>query len=208
MRYRVAASLAGLALVVALIAGLAGGVRFGTTLVRALVGSAVFAGLGIAAMVVIERYLPELATPSRRGRKGTAAVEAAEEMGMEEQAPSVDIVLPEENPLADTIGADLEPADAEAAEVAEAVVEPLEPADAGGEPESLAAQTEAATETIGDDAAAEDVDALPSLEGLEVGPRESATPAPPAAESSADAHIDPSLAARGLRTWLKRDNEG
>ena len=205
MRYRVAASLAGLALVVALIAGLAGGVRFGTTLVRAVVGSAVFAGLGIAAMAVIERYLPELATPVKRGPKGTAAVDAAEETGIGEDAPSVDIVLPEENPLADTIGADLEPADVEAAEAA---AEPLETADVGGEPESLAAETGAATETIGEDVAAEDVDALPSLEGLDVGPRESETPTPPAAESSADAHIDPSLAARGLRTWLKRDNEG
>ena len=112
MRYRVAAAFACLAFVVALAAGLAGGVRFGTVLFRAVAGAAVFAALGTVIVAVLERFLPELVS-----RPADAA--GPEQTDAEPEAPRIDIVLPEENPLEDAIAADLEPADAAPVEALE-----------------------------------------------------------------------------------------
>ena len=195
MRYRVAAIFAGLALVVALLAGLTAGVRFGTALFRAIVGSAVFAGLGIATVLVLERYLPELVTRRKRATERGETSEAAEAP----QAPGVDIMLPEENPLVGEIGAELESEE-------EAVAEPLEAADAAAAGEGATLLAEAPAE--GEGGAAEEVDALPSLGRAEAEPRESPAPARPPAAGAGEMNAEPSEAARVLRTWLKRDHEG
>ncbi len=212
MRYRVAAAVACLAFVVALAAGLAGGVRFGTVLLRAIVGGAVFAVLGTAVTALLERFLPELVN-------GLADSAGPVETPAEAEAPRIDIVLPEENPLEDAIAADLEPAD-------EAPAEPLEEPGPG-----LSGPPEGAAEPVGRPSAVEDLtaeplgqsgdtdsgdsdDALPSLDGLDLEP-----PAPPSeasrgasgaagASGAHGARVDPSQAARALKTWLKRDHEG
>jgi hypothetical protein len=228
MTYRTGAIFAGFASAVALIAGLAGGVPFATVLVRALIGAAVFGALGVGAATVLQRYVPELfARPSR-------APEPAPE---EAPAPSIDIVLPEESPLVGGLGEDLEPAAGAAAMGSDGgsveLLETLAPergegaqgAQGGPEPVELPASE---VETIGletaDPAGPEpaepgpaepafgEVEALPSLEGLDAGtgepaPARSAGPRSGAA-GGADPRTDPSLAAQALRTWLKRDHEG
>jgi hypothetical protein len=213
MRYRVAAAFACLAFVVALAAGLAGGVRFGTVLLRAVAGAAVFAVLGTAIMAVLRRFLPELVS-----RPADAAGPAETASEPEGETPRIDIVLPEENPLEDAIAADLEPAD-------EAPAEPLE------EPEpDLSRPLEGAAEPVGRPSAVEDLtaeppgqsgggdtdsgdsdDALPSLDGLDLEPPEPPSEASRGASGAAGAsgaRVDPSQAARALKTWLKRDHEG
>ena len=214
MRYRVAAAFASLAFVVALAAGLAGGVRVGTLLFRAVAGAAVFAALGAVAMMVLEQYLPELA--GRPADADGAAETAAE---AEAESPWIDIVLPEENPLAEAIAADLEPADETAAEPLEDAErwrpseqgEPLQRGGPGvleGGPPPV---EELAAEPSGESGEADGDDALPSLDGLEMEESEPPAAAPPPAADRAGpggTRTDPSQAARALRTWLKRDHEG
>ncbi len=214
MRYRVAAAFAGLAFLVALAAGLAGGVRFGTVLLRALVGAGVLAALAAVAVAILQRYVPGLLAPP------AAPGESAQAVGEPEaEAPRIDIVLPEENPLEDAIAADLEPAE-ETAEAAEELgPAPPGPSDdavesTGGLPpvEELAPEPSGATI---EDAEAEVLEAegdetLPSLDGLDMESSEPPESAPgrPAAAGPGGARVDPSQAARAMRTWLKRDHEG
>jgi hypothetical protein len=231
MTYRTGAIFAGFASAVALIAGLAGGVPFATVLVRALIGAAVFGAFGVLAATVLQRYVPELfARPSR-------APEPAPE---EAPAPSIDIVLPEESPLAGGLGDDLEPpvgaaamgSDGGSVELLETLAPETGPGGQGGsggpggsapvelpasEVEAIGLETaEAAGPEPAEPGPAElasgEVEALPSLEGLDAGtgepaPARSAGPRSGAA-GGADARTDPSLAAQALRTWLKRDHEG
>jgi hypothetical protein len=209
MRYRVAAALASVAFVVALAAGLAGGVRFGTVLLRAIAGGAVFAALGAVAAAVLERYVPDLASRPAEGR----ASEPTDEAGAD--TPRIDIVLPEENPLEDAIASDLEPADAEAVEPVEGPeAAPPGPLEGTGEPAGRAlAVEELAAEPTGDGGDA-DGEALPSLDGPDIQPMEPPAGAPPGgtgpsgAAGRGGAGVDPSQAARALKTWLKRDHEG
>ncbi len=201
MRYRLAAVFAGLALVVALLAGSAGGVPFATVLVRALAGAVVFGGLGLATVTVLQRFLPEL----------FAGAQPAEAPSAQPATPAVDIILPEENPLAGEFE--------EAPEAAEDAV-PVEPESAGsGAPDSPqvpgeppAAEAEVVREAAAG-SAADDVESLPSFDGLDVEQPESpAAGRSPrrrsGATDAADMNTDPTLAARALRTWLKRDHEG
>lgn len=196
MRYRLAAVFAGLALVVALAAGLAGRVPFGTVVARSLAGAVVFAGLGFAAVVVLERTLPELFVRLQAGQAEQAGPVAAE-------MPRVDIVLPEENPLAEEMARELEPADHGGPQRLETAAGVADPDRSGRD---LAEDPAARAADAG--AVIDDVDSLPGLEGLDVGPREAPVAARPAAAGAVETHIDPSLAARAVRTQLKRDHEG
>ena len=200
MRYRTAAIFAGFGLAAALVAGLAGGVPFATVVLRALAGAAVFGALGLATLVVLERFVPEL----------LARVQAQQSAPAEAPPPAIDILLPEENPLAAEIGSALEPADESGAESLEAVAaDPAGSRELPGElpvPDAEPAPP-AMAEPIADDAAA-----LPSLDELDSGSdhpqvgRADATRS--AATGTVGTNTDPSLAARALRTWLKRDHEG
>lgn len=196
MRYRLAAVFAGLALVVALVAGAAGGLSFAAVLLRALAGAVVFAALGLVTAIVLQRFVPELFAHAR----------PAEVPPAQPAAPAVDIVLPEENPLAGEFAEEREPAeDADAAVLEAADSGQPQGRPPGGELAAAEAEPEAAAGSTADD-----VESLPSLDGLDVEQPEStvAGPSPGRRSGAADMNTDPTLAARALRTWLKRDHEG
>lgn len=196
MRYRTAAIFAGFGLAVALVAGLAGRVPLSTVLLRALAGAAVFGALGLATVSILERFVPEV----------FARVKAAEPAQAAAPASTIDIVLPEESPLGGEFADELEAADGSG-------VEPLE--NLGGAEREAADELPASdVEAVGPmaaEAVAESVDALPGLDGLDLGdeaPAAARTAAPRSPAAGAVDTTDPSLAARALRTWLKRDHEG
>jgi predicted lipid-binding transport protein (Tim44 family) len=58
--WKIIAGLGGFAFIISLLTGLVSGVQFGILLLRAIVGGAVFAGLGFGGGYLIEKFLPEL----------------------------------------------------------------------------------------------------------------------------------------------------
>ena len=189
-----------LALLIGILSGLAGGVPFGAVLLRTLVGIIVFAGLGVAAGWLINKYVPEIFKLNLRKTKPDK----------EPQEEGIDIVLPEENPhtFTDKELSDEELADEEKNDGSETVAqedmsyEPLEKSQPLEQSEQDTADDEG---PIGegpiDDTGLEsfaDVDILPSLDNGESVSNTDKQKDPGEMEK------EPSSAAQAIRTWLKK----
>ena len=184
---------ASFALIITLLAGVFGGVPFGALLIRILLGSAAFAGLGVVASWVLHRHLPEV-FDIRLGR----AEEKTEEGATGE---SIDIVLPEENPHLSGDSADSGGMSDERVE-------------APGFDED---DEEVATD--GEVDAAEPVDPdldnfanlgnVPGIEGIQedYSPMDVHKPKNAAVEALGVGQ-DPEIAAKAIKTWLNKDKEG
>ncbi len=87
--------------------------------------------------------------------------------------------------------------------------DPAEPVGSPSPVEDLAA--EPLGESGAESGSGDSDDALPSLDGLDLEPPEPPAEAPRGTAGGARAsggRVDPSQAARALKTWLKRDHEG
>ena len=94
--FRFILGFAALAFVISLLAGILGGIPFGLILLRTLIGTAVFALLGVGASWVIQKFIPNLLDMGG-GTDREPATSSSDE---------VDIVIPEENPHARADGAE------------------------------------------------------------------------------------------------------
>lgn len=224
---------AALAFVVCLFAGLLGGIPFGLILFRTLMGTALFALLGVGASWVIQRFIPDLLDVgggTGRGREETAA-----------SGDEVDIMIPEENPHARAADMEVgvEPAveappsaDSESLEGDEAEFGDAVGMDAGtaGEPDrGPVGEVEPGEGTPGEDTAGEDMlgadtpgvdaeegfgdlDSMPSLDSLEgafaqTGNEQETTEAETTINVMGQEQ-DTETAAKAIQTWLRKDTKG
>jgi hypothetical protein len=95
---KIGAIAAGAAFLLSLFVGLFSKNPFGTIFARALLLGILFAALCVAVVFIIKKYLPELFTSS--GAERSTAVD-------EKERRTVDIVLPEENPMTSSVDIDL-----------------------------------------------------------------------------------------------------
>ncbi len=223
---RVAAGAAAFAAVVSLLAGLIGGNPFGIVLVRLLV-SAVFAGgLAVAALQLLQRFLPELQAGGRMPGVGWKASPAgSDETGMSKGRPAgrpeVDILLPEENPHGEPGGSPADGLEAGRADDAGARAAPSKPA-GSLEPEGPFEPARSFFGPLsagGDNGEAEvleeveESDVLPDIDRLDGGGRLDSLPAgrsgsPSSRKPGRDlGEQDPESLARAVRTFLKKDQE-
>jgi hypothetical protein len=121
--WRFVAVCAGIAFVFSFVAGIFGGVRFGTLLARAFIGAAVFGTVGAGVYYLIKSRLPELLSADGAGAGGVRDFEDVTNDGSDEAEASaepgaiVDIVVGEdevsEMPSAGSDVSDDEPAELE-----------------------------------------------------------------------------------------------
>jgi hypothetical protein len=215
---KLAGLFAAAALVLSVLTGLLAGNPFGTVLLRAFLAAVVFSGLAVGLQYVVRRFLPELS--------GAGSATAGDGGQPDGQGRTVDIVLPEENPLA--AGSGFSPAGEEGREPAGAqLAGELEEAAAGMDPGGDAPFADAVPE--GDSAPRSPLpqaagaggggpEGLPDISELEQpaprpGRTRMARTSPSGAavdeiERTLTRDIDPSTHARAIRTLLKRDEKG
>jgi hypothetical protein len=215
---KLAGLFAAAALVLSLLTGLLARNPFGTVLLRAVLAAVVFGGLAVGLQYVVRRFLPELT--------GEASAQAGGEGQPDGKGRTVDIVLPEENPL--VAGAGSSPAGEERQEPTAAELEgELEEAGAGLDTPGDAPFADAVPE--GEDGgrsrpeqpastAGGGRDGLPDISDLEqpaARPGRSRLPRTSFSGAAIDEiertltrDIDPSTHARAIRTLLKRDEKG
>lgn len=217
---KLAGLFAAAALVLSLLTGLLARNPFGTAFLRAFFAAVVFGGLAVGLQYVVRRFLPELSggDSAQAGGKGQA-----DGLGR-----TVDILLPEENPLA--AAADSSPAGEEKQEPTAAdLAGELEEAGAGLEIGGDAEFSEAVSEdeagmhspqqqAEGGSAAGSGMEGLPDIAELEqAAPRPARTrmartsfsgAAIDEIERTLTRDIDPSTHARAIRTLMKRDEKG
>jgi hypothetical protein len=202
INYRIVLGFAIFAFVISLLAGLIGGISFGQLVLRVLLGTAAFSLLGIGASWIIQKYLPELLQR-----------EASEKAEGDTSADEVDIVLPEENPHSIPEGED-ETGLEEIEEDSQTDIE--EDAQTDIEEDSQTDIEEA--EPVEDDDETDLPSGLADLESVSGLDKvsEPPTPATPISELSPTqkkvnimgVEQDPGMAAKAIRTWLKKDKEG
>ncbi len=224
---KLAGLFAAAALVLSFLTGIVARNPIGTVILRAVLLALLFGGLGVGLQFVVRRFLPGLGVgtppgvgaPPNDGAEGEAAASGSQ----------VDIVLPEENPLA--AGGAAAPDGSLEESGAVAVEDGLEAAgDEGeavllgepgptGEPTGPGGTLEAAGEQPGRRTPGGELDALPDIGGLEQAPQRKAGRTRPARASFSGAAADealrrmvededPATLARAIHTVVKREEKG
>ena len=215
---KLAGLFAAAAFVLSFVTGIAARNPVGTIILRAVLLSALFCGLGVGLQFVVRKFLPELTGAPAAAPDEPAPGSRVNASGM---GAVVDIVLPEENPLEAGRAAgeaELEEAPEEDAEERTAVLQesvdgsPLEETPVSAEP------AEPSLESLKQSGSPGGLDALPDIGSLEAsGPvpgrprtgRRAGTGASPGeAMRSRAIQEDPSTLARAVRTVLKREEKG
>jgi len=215
---KLAGLFAAAAFVLSFVTGIAARNPVGTIILRAVLLSALFCGLGVGLQFVVRKFLPELTGAPAAAPDEPAPGSRVNASGM---GAVVDIVLPEENPLEAGRAAgeaELEEAPEEDAEERTAVLQesvdgsPLEETPVSVEP------AEPSLESLKQSGSPGGLDALPDIGSLEAsGPapgrpragRRAGTGASPGeAMRSRAIQEDPSTLARAVRTVLKREEKG
>jgi hypothetical protein len=100
---KLAGALAAGAFLLSFLVGLLTRHHIGTVILRAIVMAAIFGGLGVGFRYVLKKYLPELleraARPADGALKGRESLVSVDGADRETKGGTIDIVLPEENPL-------------------------------------------------------------------------------------------------------------
>jgi len=218
--WRTGAFAAGAAFILSLLAGLIGGVGFGTLLIRAIIGAAVFGGGALGVSLLIERYLPELksaageAPGGGRDERPGGRVDITVDDSMDGEIDSGFVLEGESEDQSESgdeafvegIAAEEVHADAETAEAA--------PVDEGeGDTEEIAeleeadeADDERDVERPGGGSAPEtgSAQSLPDIEGFS-GSFAEAPAEVEDVDGSQRSGEDPGIMARAIRTVLKRE---
>jgi len=229
--FRLILGFAALAFLISLLAGILGGISFGLILFRALIGSTVFALLGVGASWIIQRFIPNLLDTGGGTDREPAPVSIGE----------VDIVIPEENPHARADGVEGDVATAaetqgslasesfegDASELVEAVEPSIgtedeeTPDGPTDEPIADSDRKSPSEDTLSEDTPSEDteegygdLDSMPSLDSLE---GEFVRTGNEQEQGSTEAETtinvmgqeqDPETAAKAIQTWLRKDTKG
>ena len=213
------------ALPISLIAGVIGGLPFGRILLRALIGTAAFAAVGVVLVWVVQKFLPELLQlrPGGKPERDSSGAEGEE----------VDITLPEENPHTAAEGPDEFEGISDSELNPDAGFGPYEQPEPGSsrettdesEHEGSVPEVETAdgrwddplqeelTSNLPDVDLDDDfggVDVLPTADSISDGSGPSADSTNSGGrgiELMGEDH-DPATAAKAIQTWLKKDKEG
>jgi len=84
INWKIIAIFGGIGFFISLLTGAISGVGFGTILLRGIISGIIFGGIGFGLTFIIKKFLPEM--------------DAEEKSELEEDVPTVDIVIEEENP--------------------------------------------------------------------------------------------------------------
>jgi len=214
--WRISASVAGLAFIIAALSAGLGGVPFGQLLFRAILGAVIFGVLGSGVQLLIDRYLPELASgreavaEPRPGGKVDIVVSDDEDAA--EAIPEYESPPDQAEGLREQFGSYSEEDDSESSGLdsfEESLVE--EAREVSLPPSDSAEEERSEPETsVPADVDGENLDKLPDVEGFadsfsEDSGVESVTYSADPENSGDEGHQDPATIAKALQTMMKRD---